>query len=264
MKRFILYIFLSTFCLGVMAQANPAGGVTVDCGTWLTLSAIPHEDYHFVEWNDGAKDSIRQVEVTADALYIAYFAENCVELPNLPVVTLYDWLIMLNINEIHDRGYYFNPNDVTWCRVVGEPDKAGEDGDDEQVCKGYYLTLDKNLWGTGDYYAQIDILLESPVTLCSDVLRSVLVHFAGPNPNRQLALLPNGARMGGQLKLVGLDPNEETTLQVFSSAGQLVNTFTTSGEPTFMFPAGVVSGCYHVRVTSPSVDAVLKYIVYAK
>lgn len=197
-------------------------------------------------------------------MYIAYFAENCVELPNLPVVTLYDWLIMLNMNEIHELGYYFNPDDVTWYRVVGDPDKSDEEGDDEAVCKGYYLTLDQNLWGTGDYYAQIDILLESPVLLCSDVLRSVLVHFAGSNPNHQLALLPNSTRMGGQLKLVGLDPNEETTLQVFSSAGQLVNTFTTSGEPIFMFPAGVVSGCYHVRVTSPTVDATLKYIVYAK
>ena len=265
MKRFILNIVCSLFCLGVMAQANPAGGMTVNCGTWITLCATPHEDYHFVEWSDGNTDSLRQVEVTADVAYIAYFAENCVDLPDLPVVTSYDWLIMLNMKKIHELGFYFNPEDVTWYRVINEPDKKDEPlGDDETVCKGYYLTLDKNLWGTGDYYAQIDITLDSPVTLCSSVLRSVIVHFAGSDPNRQLALLPNGTRMGGQIKLVGLNPAEETTLHVFSSTGSLVNTFTVSGETAFSFPAGIVSGCYHVHVQSPTVDTVLKYIVYAR
>ena len=46
----------------------------------------------------------------------------------------------------------------------------------------YYLTLDKNLWGTGDYYAQINTTLDSPVTLCSDILRSVLVHVVNKQP----------------------------------------------------------------------------------
>lgn len=265
MKRFILNIVCSLFCLGVMAQANPAGGMTVNCGTWITLCATPHEDYHFVEWSDGSTDSLRQVEVLADATYIAFFAENCVDLPDLPVVTPYDWIIMLNMTKVHELGFYFNPEDVSWYRVVGEPDKKGDpDGDDVVVGTGYYLTLDKNLWGTGDYYAQIHTTLDSPVTLCSDILRSVLVHFAGSDPNHMLALMPNATRMGGQLKLVGLNPNEETTLQVYTSSGQLVNTFTASGEPTYLFQAAYVSGCYHVRVVSPTVDTVLKYIVYAR
>jgi hypothetical protein len=166
---------------------------------------------------------------------------------------------------VHELGFYFSAEDVSWYRVVGEPDKKGDpDGDDEVVGKGYYLTLDRNLWGTGDYYAQIHTTLDSPVTLCSDILRSVLVHFAGSDPNHMLALMPNATRMGGQLKLVGLNPNEETTLQVYTSSGQLVNTFTASGEPTYVFQAAYVSGCYHVRVVSPTVDTVLKYIVYAR
>lgn len=265
MKRFILNIVCSLFCLGVMAQANPAGGMTVNCGTWITLCATPHEDYHFVEWSDGSTDSLRQVEVLADATYIAYFAENCVDLPDLPVVTPYDWIIMLNMTKVHELGFYFRAEDVSWYRVVGEPDKKGDpDGDDVVVGTGHYLTLDKNLWGTGDYYAQIHTTLDSPVTLCSDILRSVLVHFAGSDQNHMLALMPNATRMGGQLKLVGLNPNEETTLQVYTSSGQLVNTFTASGEPTYVFQAAYVSGCYHVRVVSPTVDTVLKYIVYAR
>ena len=72
MKRYILYIILSTFSLGAMAQASPAGGVRVNCGAWYTLSAQAYEDYHFVGWNDGSTDSVRTLEAISDATYIAY------------------------------------------------------------------------------------------------------------------------------------------------------------------------------------------------
>ena len=251
--------------LRAMAQTIPSGGAAVECGTWLQLTATPREDFHFVEWSDGNTDSLRLIEVTADATYIAYFAANCTELPNLPVVALYDWLIMLNIKEIHQMGYYFNPTDVTWYRVVGEPDDPnGLVGDDEQVTTGYYLTLAQDLRGTGDYYAQIDIAITSSVELCSDVLRSVLVHYAGTEANPAIRLLPNATTLGGQMKLIGLNPEEETNVQIYSSAGQLMETFHTTGEPVYMLQAASVSGCYHVHVTSPTVDTVLKYVVYAK
>lgn len=264
MKR-LVYTILSVLCLGIAVQAAPAGKSTWECGTWLELSATPFADYHFVEWSDGNTDSLRHVEVTGDAMYIAYFAANCTELPNLPVVALYDWLIMLNIKEIHQMGYYFNPTDVTWYRVVGEPDEPnGQVGDDEQVTTGYYLTLAQDLRGTGDYYAQIDIAITSSVELCSDVLRSVLVHYAGTEANPAIRLLPNATTLGGQMKLIGLNPEEETVVQIYSSAGQLMETFRTTGEPVYMLQAASVSGCYHVHVTSPTVDTVLKYVVYAK
>ena len=265
MKRYILYIILSTFSLGVMAQANPAGGVRMDCGTWLTLSAQAYEDYHFVEWNDGVTDSVRQVEVTQDATYIAYFAANCAEWANWPVVALYDWLLMLNITEINAKGYFFGPDDVKWYRVVGEPDKPSDSAkDDETVGHGFYLTLAKNFKGTGDYYAEVDVSVNSAAQLCTDVMRSVIVHYSGTPNNQQLCLLPNSTTLGGQMKLVGLDPNEETTIQVFSSTGHLVDTFISTGETTFMLRAAGVSGCYHVRVSSPTIETVLKYLVYAK
>ena len=264
MKR-ILYIALCLLSLGGMARAIPSGGASIECGTWLELSAHAQEDYHFVEWSDGNTDSLRQIEVTGDATYIAYFAANCAEWANWPVVALYDWLLMLNIKEINARGYYFNPQDVTWYRVVGEPDLPTDDSkDDEYVCSGYYLTLAQNLRGTGDYYAMVDVSVNASAQLCTDVMRSVLIHYAGTPGQQQLCLLPNATSLGGQIKLVGLDPTEQATICVYSSTGQLLDNLTTIGEPYYMLRAASISGCYYVHVCSPTIDTVLKYIVYAK
>lgn len=261
MKRTIL-ILLCLLGLRAMAQAIPSGGATVECGTWLQLTATPREDFHFVEWSDGNTDSLRLVEVTADATYIAYFAANCAEWANWPVVALYDWLLMLNIKEINARGYYFRPEDVTWYRVVGEPDMPSDDvKDDVVVGTGYYLTLAKNLKGTGDYYAIIDVSINPSALLCTDVMRSVLIHYAGSEDSRQLSLLPNVTTIGGEIRLAGLDPTELCQIFVYSASGQFIDQFSSSGQPEYVLRAASVSGCYYVRVVSPTIDAVLKYIV---
>ena len=76
--------------------------------------------------------------------------------------------------------------------------------------------------------------------------------------------MPNATGYGGIIKVVGLDPTEETTMYVYSSTGQLMDTFTSTDELTFQLQAAGVSGCYYVRVVSPTVDTVLKYVVFAK
>ena len=95
-------------------------------------------------------------------------------------------------------------------------------------------------------------------------MRSVIVHYAGTPHRQQLALLPNATTLGGQIKLVGLDPSEQTTIQVYSSAGQLMDTFTSTDEAEYMLTAAGVSGCFYVRVSSPTIETVLKYLVFAK
>ena len=264
MKRYILYIILSTLSLGVMAQANPAGGVRMDCGTWFTLSAHAYEDYHFVEWNDGSKDSVRYLEVTADATYIAFFAANCPDWNNWPVQTIHDWLLRLNVEEINAAGYYFGPNDVTWYRVVGEPDSPDGEGDDIMVGKGYYLSIDRNFLGIGDYYAVVDVSVNAKAQLCGDVMRSVLVQYAGTGTDHTLALMPNATTPGGDIKLDGLDPTEISYIMIYSSAGHLMDELHVTGEPAYVLQAAGVSGCYYVKVLSPTMDVVLKYIVYAR
>jgi len=268
MKRYIFYIILSTLSLGAAAQAaTPRGEVktTMECGTLFTMKASPAEGYHFVGWSDGSTDSIRLMDAHEDAMYIAYFASNCAEWANWPVIALYDWLLMLDVKTINDGGYFFDEKDVTWYRVKGEQDMPEDEIKDDLVMgTGYYLTLERSFKNTGDYYAEVNIAATGIAYVCKDVMRSVLVHYAGSEPEHMVQLWPNMAKQGGTMKLVGLDPDEETQISVYSTGGHLVESFTVTGETTWLLRAGAVGGCYHVHVSSPSVETVLKYVVYAK
>lgn len=263
MRKTFLTI-VCTLCAGFLFAGNAGTSGVYECGTWLQLVATPFEDYHFVEWSDGNVDSVRMIEVNEDATYIAYFAANCEEYANWPVVALYDWLLMVNAREINEMGYYISPENVTWYRVVGEPDDMHNafPQDDQVVIRGsYYLTLAKNLQNTGNYYAVVDVS-NAQGMLCDGLMRTVIVNYSGNgrNATHQVKLLPNCTLPGQQLKLVGLDPNEVTTIQIFSATGQLVNTYTCS-DTQFLFLAEFVAGCYHVKVSSPTITQVLKYLV---
>lgn len=52
------------------------GTGTYDYGSTATLTAIPNEDYHFIQWSDGNTDNPREVKVEVDAEYLAEFAPN--------------------------------------------------------------------------------------------------------------------------------------------------------------------------------------------
>ena len=259
MKR--LLSIISILCLCVHLQAEVRTGVP--CGEWLTLEAHPFPDYVFVQWSDGNTDSIRSIQVNEDAMYIAFFAARCEEYANWPVIALYDWVLMLNVSAINEKGYYISPANVTWYRAVGEPDDMHDmfPQDDQIVAQGtYYLTLDKSLKGTGNYYAIVDVS-DAQGQLCDGLMRTVIINYSGSEEQApQVRLISNCARSGQQLKLVGLVPDETTTIQVYSTAGQLIRTFTCE-DAQFLFAAEAAAGCYHVRVASPSVRQMLKYLV---
>ena len=261
MRKTFLTI-VCTLCAGFLFAGNAGTSGVYECGTWLQLVATPFDDYHFVEWSDGNVEPVRTVEVNEDATYIAYFAANCEEYANWPVVALYDWLLMVNVTAINQMGYYISPANVTWYRVVGEPDDMHNafPQDDQVVIPGsYYLTLAKNLQNTGNYYAVVDVS-NAQGMLCDGLMRTVIINYSGGGKAPQLSLLPNYASPGQQIKLVGLNLNEKTTVQVFSATGQLVRTFVCE-DTQLVFPAEYIAGCYQVKVSSPSINQVLKYLV---
>ena len=137
MRKTFLTI-VCALCAGFLFAGNAGTSGVYECGTWLQLVATPFDDYHFVEWSDGNVEPVRTVEVNEDATYIAYFAANCEEYANWPVVALYDWLLMVNVNAINQMGYYISPANVTWYRVVGEPDDMHNafPQDDQVVIRG--------------------------------------------------------------------------------------------------------------------------------
>jgi len=259
MKRILYIVSLLFFCL--LAQAEEWRDVT--CGEWLTIEAHPFEDYVFVKWSDDNTDSVRTIQVNEDATYIAYFAAKCEEYANWPVVALYDWLLMVNVRAINNMGYYISPQNVTWYRVVGEPDDMHNvfPQDDQVIIRdSYYLTLDKNLQGTGSYYAVVDVA-NAQGMLCDGLMRTVIINYSGSSQSNRLALMPTIALPNQQLKIVGLNPNETTTIQIYSTAGQLVRTMICEGETQYLFAAEQVAGCYHVRISSLTVSQVIKYLV---
>lgn len=154
----------------------------VGCGDWVRLTATPLEGYAFLEWSDGDARPEREVQVNGDEHYIAYFTPLCGDYAAWPVVELYDWVIMLNLTQINAMGFYPSPLSTRWYRVVGQMDEVGADvRDDELMATGYYLTIEQNFQGTGDYYAECDIS-DSRATLCSGIMRSVVVRYKVPAP----------------------------------------------------------------------------------
>ena len=55
---------------------NVTGGGTYAAGSSVTLNAMPYSGYQFVQWQDGVTTAQRTITVTADATYIATFAES--------------------------------------------------------------------------------------------------------------------------------------------------------------------------------------------
>lgn len=261
MRKF-LTIILSIAGVCVLHSENMPQAMRVDCGSWVQLVATPYEDHHFVEWSDHNTEPNRLLQVNEDAHYIAYFAANCEEYANWPVVSLYDWLLMLNVQAINDMGYYVSPAAVTWYRVVGTPDDmhTAFPQDDQLIGQGYYLTLAQNLQGTGDYYAVADVS-NAQGMLCDGLMRSVIIRYSHSEKAQQVALTPNRVNAGALMQLRGLNPDEKTHIRIYSSTGQLIADYLSSGTDTYPLQAAYAAGCYQVQVVSPTLSQTLRYIV---
>ena len=232
-------------------------------GAWIELQAIAAENWHFVQWSDGDTVSVRQVEVTSDMQYVASFEPNCGDYPTLPVVSLYDWLLMLDVRSIHAMGYTFAEEDVAWYRVHGEPDKlnAGVSGDDERLGTGYSFTLDESFANTGDYYAMVDVS-SSPIGVpCTDMMRSQIVHFVSTKANAAPLLAPVMVRPNEPQQVHRLNPDAPTTIMIYDISGQLLRTISEEGVDRMDLQAESVAGCYQLVIQNGDLRTVLRYIV---
>ena len=256
-------LIILTTCLMFFHSLLWAEEHKITCGSWIEITARPMEDFRFVEWSDGNTEERRQIQVHEDATYIAYFAANCEEYANWPIVALYDWLLMVNVHAINEKGYYFTPENVTWYRIVGEVDDMHGifPLDDELVVQdSYYLTLDKSLKGTGSYYAVIDVS-DSQGMLCDGLMRSQIISYAGSNQPAKVALIPNAVAEGETMQLKGLNPQEDSEIYIYSTTGQLLDQFVSSGENQILIQASYLEGFYQMLVHSPSVNQTLKFMV---
>lgn len=235
---------------------------SIACGRWITLTATPDKGYHFVRWSDGNTDNPRRMFVEDDIAVEAEFARDC-QSPEPPVLRLYDWILMLNVDSLHAAGWQFGEEDVYWFRVVGGADAPDHLTDDQWMGTGYFLTLDQSLVATGSYYATIRVADRQDILLCSTYLRSEVVDYTAPHsaPERQVALSPTYLRVGETMQLTGLKPDEETHIVVYSAAGRFVGDYRTLGRETYFLRAEAVEGVYMVYVEDKEKQWVFKYVV---
>jgi len=146
---------------------------------------------------------------------------------------------------------------------VGEPDsmQAEFPQDDQLICSGYYLTIDRELWTTGDYYAVVDVAASPSGVLCHGLMRTVIVHFAGDKPSQKLAITPSYIGPGQQMKIIGLDPTVATTIRVYDMVGRLLLDQVTQDQTTYYLNAANTPGCYNVVVSWDNQEQVLRYLV---
>ena len=248
--------------LGIVLTGR-AASIEALCGEWYELRAVPMEDWHFDHWSDGDTSAVRQVEVLGDAHYIAFFAPNCGDYPALPVVALYDWLLMLDVRTIQAKGYFFGEENVAWYRVRGAPDKIDEgvSADDERMATGYYLTIDQSFQCTGDFYAVVDVSGSPSGLLCTGLMRSELVHYTSSAAPPAPFLEPTMVRPSEPQRLLQLNPDHPTTVTVYDIDGQRLQSLSADGVERMSLQAEGGAGCYQVVVQNGDQRTVLRYII---
>jgi len=236
--------------------------MNVNCGTLVEIHAEAAQYYRFVEWSDGVTDAVRNVVATSDSDLVALFEPICGDNADLPVVFLYNGLIMLDLDSVKARGFNPSANDVTWYQVVGDADAidAAFPADDQFICSGYYLSLPTNSLGYGEYYAVVDVS-GTPEAICHDKMRSVIVSYTSDASKTRVEMAPTNVKNGDVMTITGLMPEERTTIMVYDYTGKAVQVLETEGLSTYDIKACGAAGVYMVKVTSDSVNETLRFIV---
>ena len=187
---------------------------------------------------------------------------NDVDMDNLPVESKYGHrVLLLNLNAIlATHGWTPEPEEVKWYRVVNDLDVYGEPGDDEftGVTGHYFNYVDASVM-SGQYYALIVHNTVEHPDECELYMRTEVITCStnGIAPR----LLPNVARPNENMKLVDLNPEEITEIRVYSTTGELMDTYVADQVAEFIIKAAQVSGYYMVDVETQNNKVTLRYVV---
>ena len=164
-------------------------------------------------------------------------------------------MIVLHLNDFA-ANYGWTPanGQVTWYQVVGEIDNSWEIVDDQVLGTGMYI---ENLDGfAGQIYAIID---SSNADACGNLYRTNVLDLTaiGFAPK----LMPTVARPNENLHLLNLNSSEVTEVRVFSTSGELMETYNAEQVSEFVFKAATLPGYYLVEVQHNGEQTTLRYIV---
>ena len=146
--------------------------------------------------------------------------------------------------------------EVIWYRLENAADQ-----NPKKVGTGYYIVNEKNPGEplVGIYFAKIEIPAVS-ATACPQLGYTKRLDCTKP-ANAAPMLIPNLARPGESIRVVNLDPEQETTIRVYTTEGLIKETYTVSGEESFVIKAAVEHGFYLVELTNEDIHSTLRYIV---
>ena len=180
--------------------------------------------------------------------------ENDEEMTNFLAYNKYGGrLLTVDIKHIEDNlAWNVAEEDVTWYLVV-------EDGDDVVVGTGYYLTTeDGSSLPAGSYYARINHEHVTP-SECDGVLQTITLVVAATEVGIQLA--PSVAKPQELIRLLNLNPEAVSTIRMYSTAGELMDTFQVTDTKETSFQAAQSAGYYIVEVQTETEKVSLRYVV---
>ena len=179
--------------------------------------------------------------------------ENTEACKNAPSGNKYDWLLMLNVNEIKEQGYVFEEKDVTWYRITDTNENP------QVVGNGYSYTIDRSLLGTGSYYARIELPTQTNDVACKCIYGTQTYSFDGdvmPTP----MLMPSIVGPSQKVEVLNL-PMENTEVKVYDKVGKIYYTIESNGASKVDFISQDLPGQYLVEVKTPATKVTLKYVV---
>ena len=178
--------------------------------------------------------------------------ENDNELANVPAYNKYGGrLLTVDVKYIKDTlGLEIEADEVTWDLENG--------ANDIEQGKGFYLTTeDGEPLPAGQYYARINYQGKTDGE-CDKVLRTIILVVetqVGPS------LAPTVAQPNELIRLLNLDASVVSTISIYSSTGQQLESFQIKDANETSFKAAHVAGYYIVEVQTESGKVSLRYVV---
>ena len=233
----------------------------VRCGEYVWTEAdttiITSGTYSHVFATAEGCDSLVTLTVTIDAPKymelpaVAKYNNRLLVLDRATINSMPGW------ENVLDSLYNANNDTITWYRITGatpDPDK------DEVVGHGYYYHNDDLTTLTGKYYATVLLRAEDGGN-CDYIGRTVILDCGVAESAPAPILIPTLARPGEDIKVLNLDPLNQTVIRIYTADGILQRTMTVSNTEAYTLKAGYDQGFYLVEVVSDGIKSTLRYIV---
>jgi hypothetical protein len=144
---------------------------------------------------------------------------------------------------------------VEWFEMLGAtPDPENTD---KFLVEGYSYNKADGSPLVGSFYAVVTM---DNGTACGLYGRTNVLVCGAPAGVAPL-LAPSIVMPGEDIKVLNLNPDQETTIRIFTTEGLLHNTYKVSGQETFTIKAANDHGFYLVELLSGDEKSTLRYIV---